>query len=135
MTNSNRAVVRLAAAAAFLALSGASLTSPAFADEARAAIETVVSSANGSDPLERLAPRRVARWLPSTAGLGLGLFLPLATSLAMLIGAALAAIAGAWRSDAAEHYVWPISAGLLATAAIVLTGSLLRQARPRVDAR
>jgi putative tricarboxylic transport membrane protein len=29
----------------------------------------------------------------------------------------------------------PISAGLLATAAIVLIGSLLRQARPRVDAR
>jgi len=36
MTNSNRAVVRLAAAAAFLALSGASLTSPAFAEGAQA---------------------------------------------------------------------------------------------------
>lgn len=36
MTNSNRAVVRLAAAAAFLALSSASLTSPAFAAEAQA---------------------------------------------------------------------------------------------------
>jgi uncharacterized oligopeptide transporter (OPT) family protein len=63
--------------------------------------------------LERLAPRRVVRWLPSAAGLGLGLLLPLSTSLAMLIGAALAALATAWRSTAAERYVWPISAGVL----------------------
>lgn len=62
---------------------------------------------------ERVAPPRVARWLPSAAGLGLGLFLPLASSLAMLIGAASAALATARRSDAAERYVWPISAGLL----------------------
>jgi uncharacterized membrane protein len=36
MTHSNRAVARLAAAAAFLALSGASLTSPTFAAEPKA---------------------------------------------------------------------------------------------------
>ncbi|HEY6174813.1 MAG TPA: OPT/YSL family transporter, partial [Kofleriaceae bacterium] len=46
-------------------------------------------------------------------GLGLGLLLPLSTSLAMLIGAALAAAATAWRTSAAERYVWPISAGVL----------------------
>jgi uncharacterized oligopeptide transporter (OPT) family protein len=63
--------------------------------------------------LERLAPRRVARWLPSAAGLGLGLLLPLSTSLAMLIGAAIAAAATARRSDAAEGQVWPIAAGVL----------------------
>jgi uncharacterized oligopeptide transporter (OPT) family protein len=63
--------------------------------------------------LERLAPRRAARWLPSTAGLGLGLFLPPSTSLAMLIGAALAALVAARSEGAAERYVWPISAGLL----------------------
>ena len=57
---------------------------------------------------ERLAPARVARWLPSAAGLGLGLYMPLSYSLAMAIGAAIAR-----RSDAAERYVWPISAGLL----------------------
>jgi OPT family oligopeptide transporter len=62
---------------------------------------------------ERLSPRAVARWLPSTAGLGLGLLLPLSTSLAMLFGAVIAALA-ALRSDAAERYVWPISAGILA---------------------
>jgi hypothetical protein len=39
--------------------------------------------------------------------------LPLSTSLAMGLGAALAAIATARRSDAAERYVWPISAGVL----------------------
>jgi OPT family oligopeptide transporter len=63
---------------------------------------------------ERLVPRRVARWLPSPAGLGLGLLLPLLLSLGMLIGATLAAIAAARRRDAAERYVWPISAGVLA---------------------
>jgi uncharacterized oligopeptide transporter (OPT) family protein len=63
---------------------------------------------------ERAAPRRVARWLPSTAGLGLGLLLPLSTSLAMLIGAALAAIATARDAEAAERWVWPVSAGALA---------------------
>lgn len=60
------------------------------------------------------APRRVARWLPSTAGLGLGLLLPLSTSLAMVVGAAIAAIAVRRRADAAERTVWPIAAGALA---------------------
>ncbi|HMG58076.1 MAG TPA: OPT family oligopeptide transporter [Kofleriaceae bacterium] len=63
--------------------------------------------------LERLAPRGAVRWVPSATGLGLGLLLPLSTSLAMLIGAALAVLATARRSDAAERYVWPISAGVL----------------------
>jgi uncharacterized oligopeptide transporter (OPT) family protein len=63
---------------------------------------------------ERAAPARIARWLPSTAGLGLGLLLPLSTSLAMLIGAALAAIATARDAEAAERWVWPVSAGALA---------------------
>jgi uncharacterized oligopeptide transporter (OPT) family protein len=63
---------------------------------------------------ERSSPRRIARWLPSTAGLGLGLLLPLSTSLAMLIGAALAALAIARDPEAAERTVWPVSAGVLA---------------------
>jgi uncharacterized oligopeptide transporter (OPT) family protein len=63
---------------------------------------------------ERFAPRAVVRWLPSSAGLGLGLILPLSLSLGMAIGAAIAAVAAARRSDAAERYVWPISAGVLA---------------------
>jgi len=63
---------------------------------------------------ERFAPRRVARWLPSSAGLGLGLILPLSLSLGMVIGAAIAAIAAARQRDAAERYVWPVSAGVLA---------------------
>jgi uncharacterized oligopeptide transporter (OPT) family protein len=63
--------------------------------------------------IERLAPPRLARWLPSAAGLGLGFLLPMSTSLAMLLGAAIAAIATARRRDAAERHVWPISAGVL----------------------
>jgi len=68
--------------------------------------------------IERLATRGTAgaraRWWPSPAGLGLGLLLPLSTSLAMLIGAALAAVAIRRRRDAAERFVWPASAGVLA---------------------
>jgi uncharacterized oligopeptide transporter (OPT) family protein len=63
---------------------------------------------------ERLSPQRALRWLPSTAGLGLGLLLPLSTSLAMLIGAAIGAIAARRKANTAERYVWPISAGVLA---------------------
>jgi uncharacterized oligopeptide transporter (OPT) family protein len=58
---------------------------------------------------ERLVRRR---WWPSTAGLGLGLLLPLATSLAMALGAIAAALAH--RRDATRPYVWPIAAGALA---------------------
>jgi len=64
--------------------------------------------------IERLSPRRAMRWLPSTVGLGLGLLLPLSTSLAMLIGAAIGALATRRRTDTAERVVWPISAGALA---------------------
>jgi len=63
---------------------------------------------------ERSMPRRISRWLPSTAGLGLGLLLPLSTSLAMLIGAGLAALAGRRGGDLTERLVWPVSAGALA---------------------
>ncbi|MBL0214347.1 MAG: OPT/YSL family transporter [Myxococcales bacterium] len=80
---------------------------------------------------ERLAPPRIARWLPSSAGLGLGLLLPLSTSLSMLIGAAAAAIATRGRPKINERYVWPISAGLLAGeslagVAVTIVGTLTR---------
>lgn len=63
---------------------------------------------------ERVTPTRIARWLPSAAGLGLGLLLPVSTSLAMVIGAAIAAVVARRSEDAAERIVWPVSAGLLA---------------------
>ena len=62
--------------------------------------------------VERLAPVRVRRWLPSTAGLGLGLLLPLATSVSMVLGAALAALFA--RREGGEDLVWPVAAGALA---------------------
>ncbi len=64
--------------------------------------------------IERAAPARVRRWVPSPAGLGLGVLLPVATSLSMLIGAALAALLVRRDPDAAERFVWPAAAGLLA---------------------
>ncbi len=68
----------------------------------------------GLAAIERLAPRAIARWLPSTAGLGLGLLLPVASSLAMAIGAVLALAITRRRATAGARWVWPISAGLLA---------------------
>jgi uncharacterized oligopeptide transporter (OPT) family protein len=64
--------------------------------------------------IERLVPRAIARWTPSAAGLGLGLLLPVASSLAMAIGAGVAALVTRRDPAAAERTVWPISAGLLA---------------------
>ncbi len=74
-----------------------------------------------------LVPRARVRWAPSAAGLGLGLLLPASTSLAMLLGATVAALvdrrdhgvspaypAGNPFEVGSERVVWPISAGLLA---------------------
>ncbi|MEO8700823.1 MAG: OPT family oligopeptide transporter [Kofleriaceae bacterium] len=63
---------------------------------------------------ERAAPERARRWMPSPAGLGLGVLLPVSTSLAMLIGAATAAAITRRSPDAAPRIVWPAAAGLLA---------------------
>jgi OPT family oligopeptide transporter len=64
--------------------------------------------------IERATPARIARWMPSTAGLGLGLLLPVSTSLAMVLGAAIATLVARRSEDAGERIVWPVSAGLLA---------------------
>lgn len=64
--------------------------------------------------VDRAAPRRIARWLPSPAGLGLGLLLPLSVSLSMWLGAAIAALVARRGGGVTERLVWPASAGLLA---------------------
>lgn len=57
-----------------------------------------------------IAERLVGKRWPSTAGLGLGLLLPLSTSLAMLLGAVVAALA----QRRGSGRLWPLAAGALA---------------------
>ncbi|MCW5801010.1 MAG: OPT/YSL family transporter [Deltaproteobacteria bacterium] len=64
--------------------------------------------------VEQLAPAAARRWLPSPAGLGLGFLLPVSSSLSMLIGAALAALAVRRDREAGARIVWPAAAGVLA---------------------
>ncbi|NVB82894.1 MAG: OPT/YSL family transporter [Kofleriaceae bacterium] len=64
--------------------------------------------------LERLAPPHVRRFVPSAAGLGLGLLVPVSTSIGMFVGASLAALVARIRGGDTGKRVWPIAAGALA---------------------
>ncbi|MGE0546247.1 MAG: OPT family oligopeptide transporter [Kofleriaceae bacterium] len=64
--------------------------------------------------IERAVPERARRWVPSSAGLGLGLLLPASTSLAMTLGALVAAIATRRDRAVGQRTVWPAAAGALA---------------------
>jgi uncharacterized oligopeptide transporter (OPT) family protein len=63
---------------------------------------------------EQLAPRRLARWLPSATGLGLAFVIDFHDSIAFLVGAAVAAVLARLRPTAAETYVVPVSSGIIA---------------------
>jgi putative OPT family oligopeptide transporter len=63
---------------------------------------------------EQLAPRRLARWLPSATGLGLAFVIDFHDSMAFLVGAAVAAVLARLRPAAAETYVVPVSSGIIA---------------------
>jgi OPT family oligopeptide transporter len=67
---------------------------------------------------ERVFPKE-RRWLPSAAGLGLGLLLPFSTSLSFALGAIAAWAYGRARPQAAERYVVPVSSGVIAGESIV----------------
>ncbi len=58
-------------------------------------------------------------WIPSATGLGLGLLLPLFTSLSFLLGALAAWVFGRLEPRQAERFVVPISSGLIAGESIV----------------
>lgn len=64
--------------------------------------------------LAETALPRARRFIPSPAGLGLGVLLPASSSLSMLIGAALAAILARRGPDVQQRVVWPLAAGLVA---------------------
>jgi putative OPT family oligopeptide transporter len=59
------------------------------------------------------------RWLPSATGVGLGMFLPFATSISFLLGAGLAWAFGRVDKRQADRFVIPISSGVIAGESIV----------------
>ncbi|MDP9149984.1 MAG: OPT/YSL family transporter [Myxococcota bacterium] len=59
------------------------------------------------------------RWIPSATGLGLGLLLPLFTSLSFLVGALVAWLFVRIRPREAERFIVPIASGLIAGESIL----------------
>ena len=64
--------------------------------------------------LERWAPRRVSPFIPSASGLGLAMVIPGTSSVALFIGAAIAAGMRRWTPGAAARALLPVSAGFIA---------------------
>jgi uncharacterized oligopeptide transporter (OPT) family protein len=64
--------------------------------------------------LERLLPGRARAWVPSAAGLGLGMVIPGTSSVAIFAGAGLAALLRRLRPALAERVVVPVGSGLIA---------------------
>ena len=78
--------------------------------------------------LERALPQRARAWVPSPSGLGIAMIMPASSSLAMFLGAALAAIARRARPNVDERLV-PIASGLVAGESLAgVTFALLRAA-------
>lgn len=64
--------------------------------------------------LDKFAPPRVRRWLPSPNGLGMAMTIPGANSIAMFLGAAVAEYLRRRKPDLAERFVVPAASGLIA---------------------
>ncbi|MFO0726390.1 MAG: OPT family oligopeptide transporter [Myxococcota bacterium] len=64
--------------------------------------------------LEKLAPKRWTSFLPSPSGLGIAMVVPGANSIAMFLGAAIAAYMKKYKPQWAERLVVPVSSGLIA---------------------
>ena len=69
--------------------------------------------------LLEVALPKVARWLPSATGLGLGFILPFQYPLSFFIGAAIVVIWRARNKVSAESYAIPVSSGFIAGESIV----------------
>jgi putative OPT family oligopeptide transporter len=67
---------------------------------------------------EWLAPKG-RHWLPSATGVGLGMLLPVSTSISFLLGAGLARAFERVNARQAQRFVVPISSGLIAGESIV----------------
>jgi uncharacterized oligopeptide transporter (OPT) family protein len=69
--------------------------------------------------LERTLPARARAFVPSPSGLGLGMVIPGPSSVAICLGAALAATLRRLRPAAAERLVVPAASGLIAGESIM----------------
>lgn len=69
--------------------------------------------------LEKLAPARLRRFLPSAAGLGIAMVVPGSNAISMFVGALIAELLRRYRPKAAENYVVPIASGFIAGESIV----------------
>lgn len=73
--------------------------------------------------LDSLLPQRLARWLPSTAALGLAFVLPASTSMMMGLGAVLTWIVSRRWPSLTERFAITAAAGLIAGESIVGVGA------------
>ncbi|MDH4551814.1 OPT family oligopeptide transporter [Pseudomonas sp. BN607] len=73
--------------------------------------------------LDSLLPRRAARWLPSTAALGLAFILPASISLMMGLGAVLTWLVSCRWPSIAERFAITAAAGLIAGESIMGVGA------------
>jgi uncharacterized oligopeptide transporter (OPT) family protein len=75
---------------------------------------------------EALLPASAARWLPSSAGLGLAFVIPASISFTMCLGALTAWAVALWRPGFAARYTVAAAAGLVAGESITgVVGSLM----------
>jgi uncharacterized oligopeptide transporter (OPT) family protein len=73
--------------------------------------------------LDSLLPQRMARWLPSTAALGLAFVLPASTSMMMGLGAVLTWIVSRHWPSVTERFAITAAAGLIAGESITGVGA------------
>ncbi|MFJ3483781.1 OPT family oligopeptide transporter [Pseudomonas sp. NPDC090202] len=73
--------------------------------------------------LDSLLPERLARWLPSTAALGLAFVLPASTSMMMGLGAVLTWLVSRRWSGLSERFTITVAAGLIAGESITGVGA------------
>jgi uncharacterized oligopeptide transporter (OPT) family protein len=64
--------------------------------------------------IDKLAPAKARKFIPSPMGLGLAMIIPAWNSISMFVGALIALIYEKWKPAAAETFIIPISSGLIA---------------------
>ncbi|MBK9035483.1 MAG: OPT/YSL family transporter [Myxococcales bacterium] len=64
--------------------------------------------------VDKLAPARVRRFLPSPAGVGIAMVIPASNSIAMFLGATIAEVMRRRTKAISDQYVVPVASGLIA---------------------
>ena len=69
--------------------------------------------------IERFAPEKVRRFIPSATGIGLSMVIPFFNSLGMFIGALIALVLEKFKPKVASDYVVPVASGIIAGESIM----------------